>query len=324
MSGHVDVLAFRERIERRPIGGEPEEPPGLQPLAPEGPRGVLGAWIGNESLYRGLVAGIGTERAIFGGGEQRLIGHRLPEVVREPRCNLIRRELEIVLSAVDGGAVDLHVVEKRRRQQQLGHRHPQHFDRWAHPVVEGVKAGHLVGGQGTPKRATPERVEEGVEAGLCERRGRCARATDRGEAIGSTRQRIAEIRGHVEERGHVVDRDAVVETVERSAAVVGHRGELRGDVSRCSCDAAHRQEILDGVSILKRRQPQERSGSGIGAGRAGEVGVLAAGPAGAGRAPGTGWRAATYRGASDFAMAPCEGEGQSYETKQESRRTPAM
>ena len=33
---------------------------------------------------------------------KRLIGHRLPEVVREPRRNLVRRELEVVLSALIG------------------------------------------------------------------------------------------------------------------------------------------------------------------------------------------------------------------------------
>ena len=159
--GHVDVLAFHERIERGPIGGEPEEPTGLQPLAPESPSGVLGAWIGNEPVDRGLVAGIGGERAIFGGGEQRLIGHRLPKVVREPRRNLVRREREVVLSGVDRSAVDLYVVEERRRQEQLGHRHAQHFDRRAHAVVERVKAGHLVGGQADAEaRACPNELRK--------------------------------------------------------------------------------------------------------------------------------------------------------------------
>ncbi|MEQ9319980.1 MAG: hypothetical protein RIF41_12525 [Polyangiaceae bacterium] len=256
------------------MAGEAAE---AKPLVPEGPDGLFGARIGKEAIHLRAVTLVGVEHAVAGRVEQLVVGHALPEGVAELARDLVAGELEGVVGALEGDAVQLQVVEELRREHEGDDHRADRLGGRAHAVVELGVAGALLGVEVAAEHAATEGGEEVVDARLRKRGLRRAVASDGFEERGVGLDGVADRGGDVEVAGHVLGGDAVVEALEGVGGVAGDRAEERLDGGGDRRQAAHLEQVPHGVAVLDRRELHERRFAGLGlGGQGGLVGVAVA------------------------------------------------
>src|SRR6185436_19074743 len=146
-----------------------------------------------------VVRGGVAQAAVGGGGQQRVVGRRLPQLVRQARGQLVRRHV------VDAGLARDRRVAVLDEVHELGRGHEQRDQVGVGGGGSGRAAAvrrrverDLVGGQRAAQRARAELLNERVEAGgVVRRAGVGGAGADHGAEARGRRQRGAERDGDV-------------------------------------------------------------------------------------------------------------------------------
>jgi hypothetical protein len=265
----VEQRRADERVHRREV----VEP---QPLAVELAERDLGAGIREQPIHLRGVALVGEQRPRLGRRDELVVGHRLPEVIREPGRDLVARQPVAIGGVGDGRIAVLDEVEELRRDEHhrddVGERLGIHALRRPVAVVDAAIERELVGLDRAPHGPGAEAGDEVVEARVVVGRVGIGRArADEGGAAGL---RGDELGGHGDR--HVVGRvdvllvDGLIEATEpavglagdRLARVVGDRREERLDLREDRVDVAGRRgdadEIRDRRGVLELAQATQR------------------------------------------------------------------
>ena len=185
--GHPRLDA-EQRPEGAAGGRDEQDVVGAQPLVVEAHEGGAGLLVVEHPPRLGLDAGAGGERAGRGGGEQGVVGHRVPQEVGEARGQLPRAEERVVVvrpPARRGPEVERGRLQDARRRQRhrlverTGGRvlAPEPFETAHLPGVEGPAVG-------APGEAREARPRAGLPFGRASRRQVAAggeRRRDQGE-----------------------------------------------------------------------------------------------------------------------------------------------
>ncbi len=226
-----------------------------QPAAEEGLHPLAGARVAEDVLdhAREVVLDCAVRRGI----EEGLIGHRLPEVVRELARELVRREHRAIgVEGIEIAAV-LLVIEEARRDQELGDEVPVARGR---PVE-----GDFVRRERMAQRAGAEAPDEALAAARVAGVRRTGLADEIDQQAAAAGDLARDRPGHVEPPLDVARRDALIEAREAVGEVVVRdlveQGLDLGEHGvRIRRPELHAEQIADRVRVLPLREALQGDG----------------------------------------------------------------